>query len=43
MMYINKNMLIELCASNYITSNGRVDEIDKILKTSMTYNDKIII
>jgi hypothetical protein len=36
-------MLIELCASNYATFNGHVNEIDKIFKTSMTYNDKIII
>jgi hypothetical protein len=43
MMYINKNILIELCASNYATSNDRVNEIDKIFKTSMTYNEKIII
>jgi hypothetical protein len=41
MMYINKNMLTELCASNYATSNDRVNEIDKIFKTSMTYNEKI--
>jgi hypothetical protein len=43
MMYMNKNMLIELCASNYATSNGCVNEIDKIFKISMTYDDKIII
>ncbi len=42
-MYINKNMLIELCASNYATSNDHVNEIDKIFKTSMTCNQKKII
>lgn len=42
MMYINKNMLIELCASNYAIANDLVNEIDKIFKTSMTYNNKII-
>ncbi len=41
MMYINKNMLIELCASDYATFNGRVKEIDKIFQTLMPYNDKI--
>jgi hypothetical protein len=42
-MYINKNMLIELCASNFAIANDLVNEIDKILKTSMTCNNKIII
>ncbi len=42
-MYINKNMLIELCASNYATTNDLVNETNKLFKTSMTYNNKIII
>ncbi len=42
-MCINKNVLIELCVSNYVTTNDLVSEIDKIFKTSMTCNNKIII
>lgn len=38
-MCINKNVLIELCVSNYATTNDLVNEIDKIFKTSMTYNN----
>jgi hypothetical protein len=33
-------MLIELYASNYATSNGGVNEIDKIFKTSMNIMTK---
>jgi hypothetical protein len=36
-------MLVELCVSNYATSNGIVNGIDDIVKASTTYNEKIII
>jgi hypothetical protein len=34
-------MLVELCVNNYATSNGLVNGIDDIFKTSTTYNEKI--
>jgi len=37
------HMLVELCASNYATSNGLVNGVDDILKTSITYCEKTII
>jgi hypothetical protein len=36
-------MLIELCVSNYATSDGLVNEAYDIFKTSTTYNNKTII
>ncbi len=33
-------MLIELCANNYVTSDGLVNGIDDIFKTSTTYCEK---
>jgi hypothetical protein len=36
-------MLNELCDSNYVTSNGLLNEIDDIFYASTTYNDKTII
>jgi len=36
-------MLVELCVSNYATSNGLVNGIDDIFKASTTYNENIII
>ncbi len=38
-----KNMLIELCASNYATFDGLVNGVNDIFKISTTYNDKTII
>jgi hypothetical protein len=37
---IKKDMLIELCVSNYATSNGLVNGVDGILKSSTTYCEK---
>jgi len=39
---LKKDMLVELCVSNYATSNGLVNG-DDIFKASTTYNEKIII
>jgi hypothetical protein len=36
-------MLVELCASDYATLDGLVNEVDGILKTSITYCEKTII
>jgi hypothetical protein len=36
-------MLVELCVSNYATSNGLVNWADGIFKTSTTYCEKTII
>jgi len=36
-------MLAELCASNYVTFNGLVNETDGIFKVSTTYCEKTII
>jgi hypothetical protein len=36
-------MLIEFYANNYATSNGLVNGVDDIFKTSTTYCEKIII
>jgi hypothetical protein len=36
-------MLVELCASNYATSNGLVNGVDGIFKALTTYCEKIII
>jgi hypothetical protein len=33
-------MLVELCASNYVTFNGLVNGADGIFKTSTTYCEK---
>jgi hypothetical protein len=40
---INIHMLVELCVDNYATSDGLVNGIDGILKTSTTYCEKTII
>jgi len=39
-IHILKNMLVELCASNYATSDGLVNGVDGIFKTSTTYCEK---
>jgi len=36
-------MLAKLCVGNYATSNGLVNGVNDIFKTSTTYNDKTII
>jgi hypothetical protein len=36
-------MLVELCASNYVMSNGLVNGVDGIFKSSTTYCEKTII
>jgi hypothetical protein len=36
-------MLIKLCATNYVTSDGLVNGADGIFKASTTYCEKIII
>jgi hypothetical protein len=36
-------MLVELCVSDYATLDGFVNEVDGILKTSITYCGKTII
>jgi hypothetical protein len=36
-------MLVELCAGNYATFDGLVNEVDGIFKTSKTYCEKTII
>jgi hypothetical protein len=36
-------MIIELCASDYVTSNGLMNGIDGIFKSSTTHNEKTII
>jgi hypothetical protein len=36
-------MLVELCASNYVTFDGLVNGANGIFKTSTTYCEKIII
>jgi len=41
--FIQKNMLIELCASNHATFDGLVNGVNNIFKISMTYNDKTIL
>jgi hypothetical protein len=38
-----KDMLVELYAGNYATSNGLVNGVNDILKTSTTYCEKPII
>ncbi len=38
-----KKLLIELCVSNYATSNGLVNGINDTFRISTTYNDKTII
>jgi hypothetical protein len=40
---INIYMLVELCVGNYVTSDGLVNGINDIFKTSTTYCEKIII
>jgi hypothetical protein len=40
---IKKDMLVELCVGNYATSNGLLNGVDGIFKTSTTYYDKTII
>jgi hypothetical protein len=40
---IKKDMLVELCASNYVTSNGLMNGADGILKMSTIYCEKPII
>jgi hypothetical protein len=42
-IHIKQDMLVELCASNYATSNGFVNGADDIFKTSTTYCEKTII
>ncbi len=36
-------MLVELCAHNYVTSNGLVNGVNGIFKTLTTYCEKSII
>jgi hypothetical protein len=36
-------MSVELCANNYATSDGLVNGVDDIFKTSITYCEKTII
>jgi hypothetical protein len=36
-------MLVDLCVGNYATSNGLVNGVDDIFKTSTTYCEKTII
>ncbi len=36
-------MLVELCVNNYVISNGLVNGVDDIFKTSTTYCEKIVI
>ncbi len=38
-----KEMLVELCAGNYVTSNGFVNGVNGTFKTSTTYCEKTII
>jgi hypothetical protein len=38
-----KDMLVELCASNYVTSNGLVNGTNGIFKASITNCEKTII
>jgi hypothetical protein len=40
---ILKKMLVELCVGNYAASNGLMNGIDYIFKTSTTYCEKIIV
>jgi hypothetical protein len=40
---IKKDMLIELCVSNYATFDGLVNAVDGIFKASTTYCEKTII
>ncbi len=40
---MKKDMLVELCASNYATFDSLVNEIDGIFKISIRYCEKIII
>jgi len=40
---VKKDILVELCANNYATSNGLVNGIDDIFKASRTYCEKTII
>jgi hypothetical protein len=35
-------MVVELCANNYVTSNGLMNGVDGIFKTSTTYCGKTI-
>jgi hypothetical protein len=42
-IHIKIYMLVELCASNYATSNGLVNGTNGIFKTSTTYYEKTII
>jgi hypothetical protein len=39
---IKKDMLVELCVGNYATSNGLLNGVDGIFKTSTTYYEKTI-
>ncbi len=39
-IHIKKDMLVELCASNYATLDGLMNVLDGIFKTSTTYCDK---
>jgi hypothetical protein len=43
LIHLKKDMLVELCVSNYATSNGLVNGIDDIFKASTTSNENIII
>jgi len=38
-----KDMLVELCAGNYVTSNGLVNGTNGIFNASITYCEKTII
>jgi hypothetical protein len=39
-IHILKNMLVELCASNYATFDGLMNGVDGIFKTSTTHCEK---
>jgi hypothetical protein len=36
-------MLVELCAKNYATTNGLVNRVNGLFKTSTSYHNKTII
>jgi hypothetical protein len=38
LIHLKKNMLVELCVSNYATSNGLVNGIDDIFKDQQYHN-----
>ncbi len=42
-IHMKINMLVELCASNYVTSDGLVNGANGIFKASTTYYEKTII